>query len=127
MADGGWQAGVGGEVMSRLAAERHRWNQASAVRSILSDGEWHLASELAEEAGWRFGGAILKVRTGSDGMDAWFIEKRRLNDSGSAWAYRYVGINPNPRRVETWKSKAQRLEAENRQLRARAQMMGVAL
>lgn len=111
----------------RLAEQRHRLSRAEVLRSILEDGHWHTSIELAQRVGHRFGAAILTIRTGEDGWQAWHIEKARITDSGSVWRYRFVGINPNPRRVETWKSKAQRLEAENRVLRAKAQLAGVAL
>lgn len=90
--------------------------KAHEVREVLSDGHWHSNSELVRVA-QRFGGRIQEIRNGSDGLPAWFIERRKL--SGGCWEYRFAGLNPNPAPCpppgSTWKGRALRAE---RRLRA---------
>lgn len=103
-----------------LAERRHRTSRATALRLVLSDGEWHTSTELVSRVGHRFGSAILIISRGGDGRSPWLIERQPLKSDGSVWRYRFVRVL-EPHEVETeesWKARALRLEKENAALRA---------
>lgn len=104
----------------------HRVSRARALREVLADGAWHTSTELARRVGHRFGAAILSLRRGDDGGPPLLIRKQKIREDGSLWAYWSEGVNPSPPRPEeTWKAKAQRLQAENRRLLALLHQHGV--
>jgi hypothetical protein len=108
-------------VQRDLFAERqHRISRATALRAVLSDGQWHLGTELAVRIGHRFGGALLVVARGEDGCAPWLIQRERLKSSGAVWRYRFLRpLAPDEvAKGETWKGRAQRLEKSVRQLEA---------
>lgn len=77
---------------SSVEAARHlRGSQSILLRDLFSQDRWFTNVELARLVGQRFGARILELRRGEDGGEPLDIEKRRLNEAGSCWAYRCVG------------------------------------
>lgn len=57
------------------------------LRALLADGRWHLADELREVAGWRYGARLYELRHGLDGGPAITVEVRA---AGGTHEYREV-------------------------------------
>jgi hypothetical protein len=90
-----------------------RNTQTEKLRAILEDGEWHYGPELAKTAGWRFGGAVERIRKALDKKPAWFIENEPCDEARVVWRYRFVGVNPDPPRPGSgWKGRALSAEKE---------------
>jgi hypothetical protein len=62
-------------------------DRCERLRGLLADGKWHLAAELRDVAGWRYGARLYEVRRGEDGGPPLTVEVRAL---GGTHEYRAV-------------------------------------
>jgi hypothetical protein len=51
-------------------------DRCARLRALLADGRWHLAAELREVAGWRYGARLYEVRRGDDKRPPLTVEVR---------------------------------------------------
>jgi hypothetical protein len=63
-------------------------DRCDRLRQLLGDGRWHMAEELREVAGWRYGARLYEVRRGDDKGPPLTVEVRAV---GGTHEYRQVG------------------------------------
>lgn len=85
-----WRSAFGMAYES-VSEAKHRNSRSTRLRAALADGEWHFGNELAGASGWRFGGALERIRKGRDGLPVWEVLSERLEEDGSRWRYRWTG------------------------------------
>lgn len=60
-------------------------SKTQALRQLLADGRWHDMRAMQEAGGFRYGGRLLEIRRGEDGLPALEVEAR---GKANAWEYR---------------------------------------
>lgn len=94
---------------------RHRNTQSIRLRRALADQEWHLGNELDVSVGWRFGGALERIRKGLDRLPIWEVLSERLEEDGSRWRYRWTGhVLKQPQLIKRQRTVADFLSALER-------------